>query len=31
MSEANLHHAATNPKTAQAVKDEIADVLLNGP
>ena len=31
MSEANSHHAATNPETAQNVKDEIADVLLNGP
>ena len=28
MSEANSHHAATNPETAQNVKDEIADVLL---
>jgi NTP pyrophosphatase (non-canonical NTP hydrolase) len=28
MSEADSRHAATNPETAQAVKDEIADVLL---
>jgi dCTP diphosphatase len=28
MSEADPHQAATNPETAQAVKDEIADVLL---
>lgn len=28
MSEADSQHAATNPETAQAVKDEIADVLL---
>jgi len=28
MSEADSHQAATNPETAQAVKDEIADVLL---
>ncbi|GEM_PF-664635 len=28
MSEADSQHAATNPETAQAVEDEIADVLL---
>jgi NTP pyrophosphatase (non-canonical NTP hydrolase) len=28
MSEADSRHAATNPETSQAVKDEIADVLL---
>jgi NTP pyrophosphatase (non-canonical NTP hydrolase) len=28
MSEADSQHAATNPETEQAVKDEIADVLL---
>jgi NTP pyrophosphatase (non-canonical NTP hydrolase) len=28
MSETDSQHAATNPETAQAVKDEIADVLL---
>jgi NTP pyrophosphatase (non-canonical NTP hydrolase) len=28
MSETDSQHAATNPETEQAVKDEIADVLL---
>ncbi len=28
MSESDSRHAATNPETSQAVKDEIADVLL---